>query len=382
MAGLAERPRLIRIDALQPAQAQTRFNTNDEIIAAWHATAAGLGPLTRQKYREQIQKAVQAFGAILLTDVRAIDLRLYLDQYVNVCRHYRDWGAGGDLQCMAGQNLQTCPMLVAGQPCHRLEARTKGTVGKHLDALCHLWRWMEHRGHVTSNVAREVRDQWRAETRHQPRTSGEKRLIRSDDVRRLVRTTRQAHQRFFIILLAKTGARVEELQRLRVDSQHYDRDGRWLRIPRRKGSKRDLANDGKANHYIGIDAELAWYMSRYLPWRETTMAAHGENHDSLLISTWGKPMSGPGSYKTLHDRWLVPALLRAGINAPGVKGPDKVTEHHFRHFFTTVCRDNGADLGWVEVMRGCTPPGSQAAYHHITPERVVRAFEDWSPKLR
>ncbi len=367
-----------RIDELRSQDPPRPFVDNGEAVDAWDDWARKrLKERTREQYGSQIQLFLDAFGDILVTDLGVDDVRHYLDKYeAHGCTHFKPARLSNQQdRCAASCPLETCPVLHAYGVCVKQQPREPGTTLHHLNALHHFFRFLKAQRQIPENPIPDIRREWQAENAHRMRPRAQ-RTYSKLEVKAMLRAGLPPYVKFLFVLLLKTGLRISEALALRTDPDLLNVSEGWLRVPcigeKRCGGQTPCT--GTKNHFVVIDAELDFHLRKYLRWRKNQLKTIGDT-TQLLVG----PLTRTPSYNTVYRHWAKPAMAKLGIQIEGTA--TQRVFHAFRHTFTTTIRSNGCDDGWTEVLRGCSPPGNLATYHHPSVEDIQRVYAQWGPRL-
>jgi integrase len=342
-----------------------QYKDNQEALDAWfEADASNLRPTTLNKYRSAIERFVRDWGDVPVWTLRKRDLWQYVQNVQLLCRFYQGTSANGRKpNCIQNQNLDQCgPACVAFKALRQLSVR---------NTLCAVIRFYDHLADmevIEHNVMRDVARQW---VRKTPKEVGRIRQPATlEQVKRLTGMGVPIQRRAVYAVLAKTGVRIGEAANIRIDSEHFNLEEGWLKLPSEGYAKR------KGNRYVVIDSELQPVLREYLEWREVKARQLNISHDYLFIVQTGRNLrtitGGPG-----NTGWVRPDLKRTG--AVG-EGPD-ITFHSFRHYFSDTIKRNGIDSYWFHVLRGDVVRGTEGVYIHPTVDDIQKQYNDHRPRL-
>lgn len=190
----------------------------------------------------------------------------------------------------------------------------------------------------------------------------ERRCISVDEAARIIITALDSRKQAIIILLAKTGVRVNELAALDVEDIDIGKKELVLKpTPKR------------SNRALFFDDEAARLLTRWLSVRE----AQGHPPDS-------GPLWTSFEYTRLHDRGIENIVANssrlAGVGDPAL-GKDHITPHYFRVFFTTHLLRAGMPRHYVQELRGDSGGAAIDVYTRIDREELQRSYMAHIPRL-
>ena len=190
----------------------------------------------------------------------------------------------------------------------------------------------------------------------------ERRCISVEEASRIIITALDSRKQAIIILLAKTGMRVNELAALDVEDIDIGKKELTLKpTPKR------------SNRALFFDDEAARLLTRWLSTRE----AQGYPPDSGPLWTAIK-------YTRLHSRGIediVSGSSRlAGVGDPAL-GKDHITPHYFRVFFTTHLLRSGMPRHYVQELRGDSGGAAIDVYTRIDREELRCSYLAHVPQL-
>jgi integrase/recombinase XerD len=164
--------------------------------------------------------------------------------------------------------------------------------------------------------------------------SQERKLITIEEMSRLINSTLDPRDKAIMVLLAKTGARREELVRMDID----DIDWVYYSITLKPTPKR-------SNRKVYFDDEAAIVLRRWL----NTRSKLGTKSKALFINynDMGR-LKRSGVYNA-----VVKYAERLGLHDPdSLRLEDHFGPHCFRHWFTTYLLRNGMSREYVKELRG------------------------------
>jgi site-specific recombinase XerD len=237
-------------------------------------------------------------------------------------------------------------------------------------------------------------------------------VLSVDQVRRVLRAARTAHERALVELLYGTGCRTGEVRNMLIEDIDYAR--RRIRVQGKAGTRYVFlaGRVGRAlRRYIGrrrsgyVFVEVkplqhfrptpqtgsrgAWGCrwrkydkkgrvrglgAAYVPAKERMSYQEAWAHFARLGER-DKPQRPVGT-RPLCDAAIQKAVQRIGLRAGVVVNP-----RNFRHTFATHLLDNGADLRIVQELMGHTSIRSTQIYTHVSKAALQRAFNQFHPDV-
>jgi integrase/recombinase XerD len=190
----------------------------------------------------------------------------------------------------------------------------------------------------------------------------ERRCISVDEAARIIITALDSRKQAIIILLAKTGMRVNELAALDVEDIDIAKKELVLKpTPKR------------SNRALFFDDEAARLMARWLSVRES----QGYPRDS-------GPLWTSFEYTRLCGRGIENIVANssrlAGVGDPAL-GKDHITPHYFRVFFTTHLLRAGMPRHYVQELRGDSGGAAIDVYTRIDREELRSSYMAHVPRL-
>lgn len=190
----------------------------------------------------------------------------------------------------------------------------------------------------------------------------ERRCISVDEAARIIITALDSRKQAIIILLAKTGMRVNELAALDVGDVDIGKKEILLK-PTPKRSNRALFFDDEASRVL----------ARWLSARES----QGYPPDSGPLWTAIK-------YTRLHSRGIEDIVSGSsrltGVGDPAL-GKDHITPHYFRVFFTTHLLRAGMPRHYVQELRGDSGGAAIDIYTRVDREELRCSYLAHVPRL-
>lgn len=303
-------------------------------------------------------------------------LQGYLLHHAKVCANVE---LRLDTEWDCSLRLVTCPGLIADQFggeskwskqfCPQYELRTKKGVQQHINSLVYTYEKLVDAAVIPYNIARGLGKWWEQQAVDLPPGDVRLRSYLDEELATIFRSVKDPQLRIVLVTLYKTAMRIEEFLHLDWTKLHIDQG--WGEIPMFKGKRSKV----KGERRFVIDDQFARELRHYRVWWESKAQ---EGVTSLYITQYGKA-PGKNAYDNLYDKY------QAVLVALGINDPDSDEEwcgfHTFRHNTTTIWRrGDNSDYGWVEVLRGCKPPGNPA-YLHPTPVDLQREYYKSPPRI-
>jgi len=352
----------------------TRYQDNAETIEAWKAySQRRLAPVTLSRYEYQIRLFAGWLAGLHMAELTHPDMWQYIDDVVKGprgCRFFKngDYRSPGAF-CRKGQDMAQC-----GQACPVFEPVRIVTIRAHLNALASIYTFLLRRGHVKTNVAKDVLEEWWEDHRHLDEERPKRRFTTAE-LQTLIRGAIHPNRQAILALLPITGVRAEEALRLRCDADHFNFEEGWLRLPKRPHQKR------RGEDKLWITPELRKILQRYLRWRELHVARSSTGQpktDALFINANGGAMN---NYDSLRNHIFNVELKRAGLLTGDEVEEQRLTIHDLRHYFTTEMRRKGVDDYLISLFRGDKRGVIADRYTHLADSDKRRMFLKAAPRI-
>ena len=167
-----------------------------------------------------------------------------------------------------------------------------------------------------------------------------------------------------MVLLAKTGVRVSELESIEMDDINLTK--RTIRLKE---------NGKRSNKDVLFDVEAESVLRRWIKARQTM----NYDGDALFISydmRERKPLSARG----IRDA-VIKYARRLGIHKDGGRISEKFTPHCARHWFTTHLRRAGMPREYIKHLRGDSLTETMDIYNRIDDEELKKSYDRYMPRL-
>jgi len=238
-------------------------------------------------------------------------------------------------------------------------------------AISGLFKRLMRKGHIslTQNPALAVREDMLKGYKNGQNNDAQKfRVVTTDQMRKLMRSTIDPRDRAVMMLLAKTGIRRGELLTIDLDDIDWANQSIELK-PKAK----------RTNKSVYFDDEAAWALKRWLKQR-MTMKTDGEDGErALFLNNRGQRLGRNGIECIVNN-----CASRIGLHDPtSRRKKDRFSPHVFRHYFTTVLLEepNPMRREYVQELRGDSNRSAIDIYHHIPPEKLRDEYRRCMPRL-
>lgn len=232
--------------------------------------------------------------------------------------------------------------------------KTFGRIGVWID-------YLEEIGEIESNPMHNLKKRY-LKTYKDP--VNHRKLISIEDAARMVRATIDTRDRAILLILLKTGIRVNELAALDVDDVDTDNNSILLK----ETAKR-------SNRIVYFDDEAARVLKRWLAVRASRPVRRREK--ALFLNRFGTRL-GISSIQTI----VAKAAERVGLHDQKSSRPeDHFSPHCCRHWFTTHLIRSGMPRDYIKWLRGDAMNEAIDIYNHIDPEDVKRSYLAHIPML-
>jgi integrase len=178
-----------------------------------------------------------------------------------------------------------------------------------------------------------------------------------DQVNQILKAAKEP-TRTQLALLAFTGARSGEVQRLRPED--VDLDGGWIKVVSRPGAETKTRQSRKVPIHARLRPLLEAMSKRKRPWFFTARPSR--------------------KYPT-GDHWLNPKRVNEtflglikSLKLPAGRGAGGFTIHSLRHFFETFCTNNGTPQRVVDAWLGHTGDQSMGANYYKLSDEDSQSF--------
>jgi len=188
-------------------------------------------------------------------------------------------------------------------------------------------------------------------------------LINVEDASKLVNSILDSRNKAMLMLLLKTGMRINELLALDVE----DIDMIKMQICLKPTTKR-------SNRLLFFDQETSETLQNWLLARKNRNTHGGQ---ALFPSKIRSRLSSHEAQREVEKH-----AARVGLHDPSSKRLDhRFTPHCCRHWFSTHLYRTGMEERYIAWLRGDSPRGSMGPYVHIDPEDVRRSYLAHIPQL-
>lgn len=343
-----------------------RPKTNEEALALWDEHMKNRPEMSTRGQRYAIKSFLSALPpGMLVLDVRPHHLKEYIAGYSKTCKNFMTHLGARGPGCRLAQDLKQC-----GMECPAYASMPKRSIQNRMQAVSSLFSILEYLEHIPANPMTGVRKAWQREFGHIIEPEPEVFRPKLEDVRKLIQGTGPIHRKMLYFVMAKTGIRIHESMKLRVDRDFMNLEEGWFKVSR--GGKR------KGNPYLIIDSELRSMLDDYLEWREANAKTALPN---LLLNAKGYPLNY--TMRTNVNRHLFQKdAIRLGLQAADAPAGKRWHSHSMRHFFSDHLDREGCDKLWWHVLRGDIVKGTQGVYIDLRDlDRIRQQYLRYAPVL-
>ncbi|NYT02002.1 MAG: tyrosine-type recombinase/integrase [Methanosarcinales archaeon] len=190
-----------------------------------------------------------------------------------------------------------------------------------------------------------------------------RKLISVSEASLLVNSILDTRDQAIVLLMFKTGVRLNELRSLDVND-----------IDLQKGKVRLKPTAKRSNRTLYIDEETITVLHRWLNARKGRKGADGP---ALFISFLGTRLTG-----TTINLLVEKHAARVGLHDPkSERMEDRFSPHCCRHWFTTYLIRSGMPRDYVKELRGDVRHEAIDIYNHIDREALRRSYLEHIPQL-
>jgi len=177
-------------------------------------------------------------------------------------------------------------------------------------------------------------------------------FLQDDEVERIIQAARSAFDRAFVMGLASTGMRFSELAHVRYeDIERFEEDGNvW-------GKVRVIGKGNKEMMKFIPPMTMAEF-DRYFNFERPESKL-----DYLLVSREGTEL----------DNYSMNRKLQSLARKAGIKNPERVHNHLFRHSFATNALRNGVDIRLIQDLLGHSDISTTQRYAHTDDRMIIEA---------
>lgn len=177
-------------------------------------------------------------------------------------------------------------------------------------------------------------------------------FLQDDEVAKIIHAARSAFDEAFVMGLASTGMRFSELSHMRYeDIERFEEDGQtW----------------GKVNVIGKGDKEMV----KFIP--PTTMVAF-ERYYTFERPETKLPYLFVSREGSELDNYSMNRKLQSLARKAGIKNPERVHNHLFRHSFATSALRSGVDISLIRDMLGHADISTTQRYAHTDEKMIISA---------
>jgi len=238
------------------------------------------------------------------------------------------------------------------------------TIENHLSSISGFFDYLVYEEIVEANLALLVRKRYlRRYKSDGPGDAHSRKLITTEQLKKLVESALVPRDKAVILLLAKTGVRRGELVTIDLN----DADPVQGKITLKPKAKR-------SNRVVFLDEECGRVLQDWLSVRSRYAT---KDSTALFVTSGGGRLDKNGVYNIVTGH----AKLIGLHNPDSDRLEDHFTPHCLRHWFTTHLRRNGMPREMVQELRGDVRWEAIDIYHHIDEEELRRAYLAAIPRL-
>jgi integrase/recombinase XerD len=237
------------------------------------------------------------------------------------------------------------------------------TLRKHINNLSSFYEYLEDEECIPKSPIPQFRRKYVRNSFRDAHKGQKRQIIDVVQMRKLIGSILDPHDRAMFMLLAKTGLRAQELISIDVSDVSLEN----MSISLKPTGKRK-------NMLVFFDFETKALLTRWLELRKEIAKP---DEKALFVTNEGNRMSNV----ILNKR------LKRYAELIGVHDPDssdlqeRFTTHCFRHFFTTELINAGMPRDFVKELRGDSRSETIDIYRHITVDELKREYLERMPKL-
>lgn len=236
------------------------------------------------------------------------------------------------------------------------------TIRKHINNLSSFYEYLEDEEIISKSPVPKFRRKYVTKGIRDESTQ-QRQLLNLKQMRRLIGSVIDPHDKAMMIILAKTGIRAQEL--ISIDISDVSLDDLTVNI-KPTGKRKQMK--------VYFDFETKRVLNHWMKLRKDVKSI---DNNALFLTRNGSRIS----YTILNKRVTNYAAL-LGYHDPSSNDLEKkFTPHCFRHFFTTELINSGMDKDYVKELRGDSRSETIDIYYHITPEELKREYLQHIPSF-
>jgi integrase/recombinase XerD len=189
-----------------------------------------------------------------------------------------------------------------------------------------------------------------------------RKLISVEDASRLVNSILDSRDKCILVLLFKTGMRIEELSSLDVDDIDLAKGEIMLKLKKKR-----------TNRVLFLDNEAIAVLHNWLAARKDRKGAESQ---ALFLSKTGTMIT-----KRTIENTIEKHAERLGLHTPGARLEERFTPHCARHWFVTHLLRAGMSRDFVKELRGDTRGEAIDIYNHIDKKDLKESYLAHIPQL-
>ena len=240
------------------------------------------------------------------------------------------------------------------------------TISHYFIILSSFFNYLEYKELVVKNIVPNFKRRYlKQRMKNQDNNGASKRqLISVEQMRDLVNSIIDPRDRAILVLLAKTGVRLLELEGIEIGDIDFTK--RTIKLKK---------NGKRSNLKVLFDVEAESVLRRWIKARGTM----NYNGDALFI-TYDMQERRPLSSRGIRDT-VTKYARRLGIHKDGGRLDERFTPHCCRHYFTTHLRRAGMPREYIKYLRGDSLNETMDIYNHIDFEELRESYDRCIPKL-
>jgi integrase/recombinase XerD len=248
-----------------------------------------------------------------------------------------------------------------------LQRRNVGqtSIKRYFAGLSAFYNFMVFRDYIAANTITPAFRTYYLTERKNHDASQRRKCPTIQEAQKLVQNILDPKDRAVVVLFLKTGIRLGELSRL--DMKDVDMENMTIRI--KPTAKR-------SNEIVYFDGEAAYVIQKWLIRREKE---NTKKIDALFLDRYGKRLSSVSISRLVNKYAVVSELHDPSSDRHDLQ--KRLTPHCLRHFWTTQMIDAGMQREYVKELRGDSRHEAIDVYHHISRERLKRAYMAYVPQL-
>lgn len=362
-----------------PSRRREEWTRQEQVQEAWQIHVGKRGAKNSQRNLITYVGVFLRSFEPLATTLEQDDIEAFVARIGTKCAKLMN---GAKPQCLAKQDLATCPVLHGGEyaTCPRYQQLLPSAVWSYVCAINRFYEWLLEEQRITHNPCLPVMRDYASrhsgffdERRRKPR----RRILSLEDVKKLVRDS-PIHYAIGYMLMAKCFLRIHEVLKLSWDKDHCSLEKQWMDLP----ASWDLGDKRLGNPRIYLDTELLVWIKRYKHWWDDHVERDADGKpttQTFLITTFGRPW-GRGAIHNYNEALHQRAIELGLMTGTETLREERVNSHCFRAFATTWARDRKIGTADLQTLRGDLSPGSIDRYDDYL-QRLPDLYRNCAPVL-